>query len=399
MNLQLPGLLHHYDMVTPGKIIFGCGRRKELGKQARALGRRAFIVQGSRALERIGIYETLAEELRREQVEPFFLGGFISREPTVSDVDNATRLLHDEQAGPGDLVVAVGGGAALDLGKAVAAMAMQPADVTVQDYLEGIGKNFTLQNPALPVLALPTTGGTGSEATKNAVITSEDPPAKKSLRSEFMVPRVALVDPELSVSLPPQWTAWTGLDAITQLLESYISRRAQPLPRALVPTALRDALAALPVAVRDGGNLAARSAMAHAALVSGIALANSGLGLAHGVAAALGVHHGVPHGLACAVMLPVALRVNLTVAARPLAELAEVALGKSWPNDEDAARALTDVIRQLLADLAIPQGLRDLGVIRAAVPALVSASRGNSMNGNPRELADDELARVLDDAW
>src|SRR5262249_50269566 len=152
------------------------------------------------------------------------------------------------------------------------------------------------------------------EATKNAVISSIEPPFKKSLRSDLMVPRVVLVDPELSVSVPPAVTAQTGIDAITQLIESYISRRATPIPRAMAVQGLQLALPAIGEAFENGNSRPSREAMSHAALLSGMALANSGLGMAHGVAAALGVHCNVPHGLACAVMLPVALRVNREVA-------------------------------------------------------------------------------------
>src|SRR4029453_1065020 len=150
-------------------------------------------------------------------------------EPLVDDVDRCAAFLRESRAGPGDLLLAVGGGAAIDLAKTAAALVTQDTTNSVLDYLEGVGKGLKIVNAPLPVLAMPTTAGTGSEATKNAVISSYDPPFKKSLRSELMVPRIVLVDPELSTSVSPEVTAHTGMDAITQLIESLISRRARPI--------------------------------------------------------------------------------------------------------------------------------------------------------------------------
>ena len=178
--------------------------------------------------------------------------GIIAHEPEVSDVDRLTRELCAHDPRDGDFVLALGGGSAIDLGKAVAAMATNRQSESVADYLEGVGRGLAITQPPLPVLAMPTTAGTGSEATKNAVISSYDPPFKKSLRSEQMVPRAVLVDPELSVSVPPQTTAYTGMDAITQLIESYISCRAKPMPRALALAGLQVALPAIEEVVRDG---------------------------------------------------------------------------------------------------------------------------------------------------
>ena len=245
----------------------------------------------------------------------------------------------------------------------------------------------------MPWIALPTTAGTGSEATKNAVISSFDPPFKKSLRSDQMLARAVIVDPQLAVSVPADVTAHTGMDAITQLIESYISRKARPLPRAL-------AIEALPLRLgrdcrsRRRWHVAPREAMAHAALLSGMALANSGLGMAHGVAAALGANFRVSHGLACAVMLPVALRVNRATCEQPLAELAR-AVGIEHRAASDAAEAFIERIEAICQRIGIPR-LSELGVTVNKIPDLVRDSRGNSMDGNPRSISDDELAQILE---
>ena len=290
--VQSPTL--RFDFLTPARVVFGWGRRKELGPLARSLGQRTFVVSGSKSLERSGVVAQI-QALLEEAGLTVCLLATLGHEPLVADVDAAVERILEFAPGPGDFVVALGGGSAIDLAKAVAALATNRHGHGVADFLEGVGKGLKIEKPPLPVLAIPTTAGTGSEATKNSVISSNDPPYKKSLRSELMVPRIVMIDPELTVALPPEITAHTGMDAITQLIESYISRRAQPIPQALAESGLRLALRSIETAVKDGSNRQAREGMAYAAFLSGVALANSGLGLAHGVAAALGIHCHVAH--------------------------------------------------------------------------------------------------------
>ncbi len=412
------GLDMNYDFSAPSRIVFGWGRRSEAGGLAHSLGRRAIVVCGSRTLAQNGALGEILASLCSAGVETLRTET-ISREPLVEDVDRCVSFLRECRAGAGDLLLAVGGGSAIDLAKAAGALVTQESTASVLDYLEGVGKGLKIVNVPLPVLAMPTTGGTGTEATKNAVISSFDPPFKKSLRSELMVPRIVLVDPELAVSLPPHVTAWTGMDAITQLLESLISRRATPATRHIAICGLELALpqgppgfqsadetGATPVvaAFRDGSSRWAREKMAQAAFFSGIALANSGLGMAHGVAAALGVHCHVPHGLACAVMLPAALRANLFHdTAEPLVPVAAVPAGgdrESLPqhplSNQELAQSVLDNIESILAELKIPRRLSEIGVRREQLPALVRDSRGNSMSANPRDLSDDELTQILE---
>jgi alcohol dehydrogenase class IV len=363
---------------------------------AKPLGRRALIVCGSRTLAASGALDQIRQLLKQAGIESELLAE-ISHEPLVEDVDATVARLRDARAGSGDFVLAIGGGSAIDLGKATAALATNRQGSTVRDYLEGVGRGLTIEQSPLPLLAMPTTAGTGSEATKNAVISCHQPAFKKSLRSDQMVPRAVLIDPELTTTAPATVTAHTGLDAITQLIESYVSRRSRPIPRALALGGLTGAIAALETAVADGNNRPARETMAHAAMLSGMALANSGLGLAHGVAAALGVLCNVPHGLACAVMLPAAMRFNLQTSAERFAELAPAITGRAdWPTVHQAADATVERIERLCAHLRIPNKLSDLGVTHDLLPQLVQASRGNSMDGNPREANDQELRTILE---
>lgn len=384
-----------FDHVSPQRILFGWGRRTEVGAAARTLGRRAWLIVGSQTLERTGAVAELTANLRAAGVEAIRLYD-VRREPLVADVDEATARAKSQGVRDGDFVLGVGGGAAVDLAKAVAALAPQSESCAVRDYLEGVGRGLKLLAPPLSVFAMPTTGGTGAEATKNAVLSSLDPPFKKSLRDDRLVPRVVLVDPELSVGVPATTTAWTGMDAITQLIEAFITRHARPIPQALCLEGLRLAFPALERAVRDGRDRSAREAMATAALSSGIALANSGLGLAHGVAAALGVRCGIAHGLACAVMLPAALQANRESAQTPLARLSRYVLNLTVADDAEAVEALIARVDELCGNLQVPRTLGALGVRREQLPDLVAASHGNSLNGNPRPIGDEELHLILE---
>ncbi len=387
-----------YDFLSPQRIVFGWGRRSEVGVWAKTLGRRALVVQGSRTLERSGTLEELAERLRTEGVEPVLMAS-IGHEPEVEDVDRLAARVRELGPRQGDLVIAMGGGSAIDLAKAGAAMATNTTGPSVKDYLEGVGLGLSLDGDPLPMLAIPTTAGTGSEATRNAVISSQAPPFKKSLRSDRMVPRVVIIDPELHISVPRATTAHTGMDAITQLIESYLSNRAAPIPQALCLQGLSLAAPAILRAVQEPRDREARERMAHGALLSGLALANSGLGLAHGVAAALGIHARVPHGLACAVLLPVAMRVNRAVREADLARIGEVLHGREFSTRAAACDAALAKVEELCAGAEIPNRLSAIGVARDDLPAIVKSSYGNSMSGNPRKVSEEELLGLLEEIW
>lgn len=407
-----------YTFTVPGHIRFGWGCRSGLGEAAARLGRRAILVNGGSSLARSGRRAELADILRSAGLRVETVGS-AGREPDIAAVDQLVETFRQLSAGPGDVIVAAGGGATLDLAKAAAGVCPQPDARTVRDFLEGIGSGRQLTEPAMPLIAIPTTAGTGSEATRNAVVASHDPPVKKSIRSESMIPRVALVDPELTVTLPPEPTAASGLDALTQLIESYLSSRRQPLPSALCLQGIPLAVRALPAVMKNPADQEARTHMAHAALLSGMALGNSGLGLAHGVAAALGAVGNVSHGLACAVMLPAALRFN-----RPMceAELARLELccrvevdqcgdpgisgNSSRPLDgggqssaagrADLADAFLQRIEKLCRLLEIPHSLSELGIDSGQLEDLVEGSQGNSLRGNPVPVSRELLAEVLE---
>ncbi len=388
-----------YDLLMPRHVVFGWGRRTEIGRRTAALGNRVFLICGSRSLRTTGVLDSIISRVLGAGPSVVDLGT-ISREPEVEDVDAMVGRLRELGGGvPGDLVLAIGGGAALDLGKAVSALATNPHSDTVRDFLEGVGRGLQITERPLPLIALPTTSGTGSEATKNAVISSQSGKFKKSLRSDWMIPAVALIDPELTVTCPRNITAWSGMDAITQLIESLITPKSTPITRALCGEGLRSAIPWLKRACDEPDCRPAREAMAHAAFLSGVTLANAGLGMAHGVAAALGVHCHVPHGLACATLLPTALRVNRSTCEAALAEMAPLFNSGTRATPARAADFTIEAITQLGRDLGVPERLRDLGVRQDQLAELVPASRGNSMNGNPRPLSDAELRDILEALW
>ncbi|WP_437224347.1 iron-containing alcohol dehydrogenase [Planctomicrobium sp. SH661] len=392
----------HFDLLLPGRIVFGWNERRRIGALAKGLGSRAFLIDGSRTLRRTPMWGEMMDSLQAAGVQVESIATS-NQEPTIEDVDEATAIVRQLHPRHGDFVIGIGGGAALDLAKAVAAMATNGAGHSIRDFLEEIGTGKTLEHDPLPVMAVPTTSGTGSEATKNAVVACTNPPCKKSLRSEKLVPAAVLLDPELTVPLPPEQTAYSGMDAITQLLESYFCRRAQPATDAWCDMGLKMGLGSLLKAYHSPTDRHAREEMAAAAMLSGMALANSGLGMAHGVAAALGAICNVPHGLACAVMLPITLKTNRQTITDKAEELKIVWRQLKQTEKMNPHIPAIDIlianVESLCRKLQIPSRLRDLGVERQQIPAIVSGSRGSSMSANPRDLTDEELTAILEENW
>jgi len=394
-----------WEFVAPPVIRFGAGRIDELGETAALVGRRAWLVGGRRSLVDGPSRARIEASLGRAGL-PAEIVAVSSGEPTVTDVARALAAL--PAAGrEGVVVVAVGGGSAIDLAKAVAALAtnLPPGlgadayDPLVVDRLEGVGRGIPIEIAPLPLIAVPTTAGTGAEATRNAVLSCPRRRFKKSLRSPLMVPRGVIVDPDLTAGCDRATVAAAGLDCITQLVESFICRVRRPLPRALVLEALPRAVHALPRVLRDPGDGAARSAMSHAALLSGMALTNSGLGMAHGVAAALGVECGTPHGLACGLLLPVALEVNAPVAAADYARLERAIDPGASAVDATAAAAFVARIEGLCAVAGLPRRLSEVGLDRERIGWLAENSGGASLRGNPLELDRGALLGILERIW
>lgn len=378
-----------FEFATAARIVFGAGTLAEIGPAARALGRRALIVTGrdpGRSLR-------CAELLARAGTEH---GTFaLQREPTTDDILQGVG--HARSLGC-DVVVGFGGGAALDAAKAIAALLTSEGDLF--DYLEVIGRAQPLLHPPAPCIAIPTTAGTGSEVTRNAVLASPAHRVKVSLRSPLMLPRLALVDPELTHSLPPPLTAATGMDALTQLIEPYVSSRANPLTDALCVDGIRRAARSLRKAVDDGRNAAAREDMALASLHGGLALANAGLGAVHGFAGPIGGMFPAPHGAVCAVLLPHVMAANLTAlrtrtpqhpALPRYGEVARLLTGRAHATADDGVTW----VRELVAALPLPR-LATFGLTPADATAVIAAAGdASSMKANPLPLTTEELGAIF----
>jgi alcohol dehydrogenase class IV len=382
-----------FEFTTVPRILFGPGRLKEIRTIAPELGKRALVVCGSsvRAVERV---QPLFAALTNAGVE---YTAFASQgEPTIDEVREATKQARAERS---ELVIGFGGGSALDTGKAIAALLTNEGDPL--DYLEVIGQGEPLTRPSAPYIAIPTTAGTGSEVTRNAVLGSPEHRVKVSLRSPHMLPRVALVDPELTYNLPADITAATGLDALTQLIEAFVSIKANPMTDAICREGMHRVARSLRRAVEEGDSLpwrenwqavvTAREDMCVAGMLSGMALANAGLGAAHGLSGPLGGMFDAPHGALCAAVLPYVVEVNEQAAKLRLVGSPVV------PRFEQIRRAMGN-LAELIQALKIPP-LRSYGVMRENFPEIIEkAKASNSMKGNPVVLEDDELREVLERA-
>jgi alcohol dehydrogenase class IV len=319
----------------------------------------------------------------------------VSGEPTVDLVREGARQAQDAAC---DVVISIGGGSVIDAGKAIAIIATNGGEP--RECLEVVGNGRAITVPPLPFIAVPTTAGTGSEVTRNAVLGSTEHGVKASLRSPLMLPRVAVVDPELTYGLPPEVTAFTGLDALTQLIEPYVSIRANPLVDAICVAGIQRIACALRRAYHDGADRDARHDMALASLFGGLALANAGLGVVHGFAAPLGGQWKAPHGALCAALLPHGMAANVAglrarapkhPALERYSAIARLLTGRSEASVEDGI----EWVRALSAELSIP-ALRAWGVTEADLPGVAEkAAKASSMQANPLPLTQEELIAVV----
>jgi alcohol dehydrogenase class IV len=374
-----------FDLALPRRVLFGPGRAGELPDLLAALGRNVLLCTGRDPSRHAHVLAGI------EPVAVVTVPG----EPTVDDVRTATRTARRAAV---DVVVAVGGGSVLDLGKAVAVLLGNGTGPL--DHLEVVGRGVPVGRPSVPYVALPTTAGTGAEATANATLRSPDHGIKASIRSPHMLAAIALVDPLLTLTCPPATTASSGLDALTQCLEPYVSHRANPATDAVATEGLRRGARALRRAYEHGDDGAARAEMALCSLFGGIALANAKLGAVHGIAGVVGGMVDAPHGALCAALLAPVIEANVRAlrdrepdspALRRYAQVAALLTGQDDASVEEAE----DWVRETVAALGVPS-LTALG-LQAAQHAEVAekAVRSSSMQGNPVPLSEDELLAVL----
>ncbi len=408
---DLPAPVPSFAIARLPRVIFGSGRRSEIPAVAAGFGRRALLVTGARSLQATPAWAEITSGMAAAGMDWDHLA--VHGEPSPELVDEAVAA---RRSSPPDVVVGIGGGSALDAAKAIAGL-LRSGTVAL-DHLEGIGRGIPYPGPATPFVAVPTTAGTGSEATKNAVLSGIGAPAgggaagpyKKSFRDDRLVAAVAVVDPDLLIGCPPALIAGDGLDALTQCLEAYVSTGASPYTDAVARSglaAIGPALLAWHSATRAGEppseSAGARSAMAWGALASGIALANAGLGAVHGIMATLAVRHGLHHGTGCGILLAAATRANVAAlrdrdplgpALRKYADVGRLLAADATLGPDVALDALMAWLATLTAELALPR-LGDIGVREVHVPVLVGESRGSSMRTNPITLTDAEIEAIL----
>jgi alcohol dehydrogenase class IV len=372
-----------FEFATAGRILAGAGRAAELPDMLAGLGSRVLVCTGADPDRHAGLLAGLAG------VAAVFP---VTGEPTVETARAGVAAAREHGA---DVVAAIGGGSVIDAAKAVAMLLANGGDPL--DYVEAVGSGRTITRPSVPCVAVPTTAGTGAEVTANAVLAVPEYRLKASLRSPLMIPRVALVDPLLTVSCPPPVTAASGLDALTQCLEPFVSVRATPLTDGLAREGLRRAAAGLRAAYADGGDLTARADMATCALLGGMALANAKLGAVHGLAGVAGGAADVPHGMACAALLVPVIEANvraLPPGSPVLGRYAEAAVLLTGRPDASVGDGLA-WIRQTLALLAVP-GLAAFGLTPAHAGGIAAkALTSSSMQGNPVPLSQGDLEAVV----
>ena len=380
-----------FEFATASRIIFGQGTVKEVAPMASKMGNCALLVTG-RNVERAG---PLSGSLKNTGMKIVTFS--VSDEPTIELTIEGVELARQNAS---DIVIGMGGGSVIDTAKAIAALLTNSGDII--DYLEVIGRGKPLSCPSAPCIAIPTTAGTGAEVTKNAVLTSQEHKVKVSLRSPTMLPDLAIVDPELTYSMPPSLTASTGLDALTQVLEPFVSVKSNPLTDAICIEGLKRAARSLHRAFKDGNDTKAREDMAIASLFGGLTLANSKLGAVHGIAGPMGGMFPVPHGVICARLLPFVVEVNVRALQRHNSQqfllrydqVAQVLTGKTNAKAEEGIARIYD----LCDALDIP-GLSDFGITEDHFPDLIARSKkASSMKGNPVNLTDEELTEILQKA-
>lgn len=381
-----------YPFRTPELVYLGVGALAKLGPEARRLVAARALIVTDRGVAGAGIAERARLALEQAGVDAVVYDE-TKAEP---DFENVDQCLETARAAMVDLLVGLGGGSSMDLAKGVAAMMTNSGRLI--DYY-GTDK---LTVPALRVIAIPTTSGTGSEATPNAIFTDHAEKLKKGVVSHYLLPAVAIVDPALTLTTPAHVTAATGMDALTHAVESYTSRKATYQTDLYSFEAIRRIAPNLRTAVFDGSNLPARREMAFASFFAGVAIANAGTGAVHAMAYPLGGQFGVPHGVSNALLMPYVLELNVLGNIQKFAAIAG-ALGEQTEglSTREAAQVAVDAIRQLSVDVGIPQRMRDVGVPRDAIGGMASAAIQITrlMDNNPRTLSVEEVRSVYEAAW
>jgi len=374
-----------HEFRLPGVIHFGWGAVEKVGEEAARLGRRALLVTGRTAMKRTGAADRLRTVLSDAGVESVLFDQ-VESDPSGTTIDRGGKTAREEDC---DLVVGLGGGSPMDAARAIAGMAV--LDGSIIDYLRG----KPIDRPGLPLINIATTAGTASEITPFSVVLDEERKLKMGLKSPYWFSRVAVTDPELTMTMPPALTAATGLDALTHAMESYISTGATPPSEGLALRAVALIGANLRSAFADGNNRAAREGMAMGSMVAGMAFANSGLGLVHGLVHPIGARFGQSHGEVCGRLLPYVLRYNATAVPEKVAQAGAALTGKHGIGADEAVEAVVSLLR----DVQVPAGIGDLGIPDDRVPELArDGLLAGAVKTNPRAVSEEDARALLQEA-
>lgn len=374
----------------PTRIITGLGCFSQMAEVVQTYGRKALLTCGRLALRRSGILERAMSDLQRSGIHTTLYDA-VHGEPTLDTVQTAVELARRETV---EVVIGIGGGSAMDVAKAAAVLCTQPG--TVQEYHRG----RLLSEPGLPCVTLPTTAGTGAEVTNNVVLTDSGRGLKESLRHPYVFAKTTLVDPELTVSMPPDITASSGADALCQAIESFVAVAAQPPSDALAGQAIHWIGRSLVRAYENGLDIHARADMLYGSLLAGMALPNARLGGAHGLAHPLGYLYHIPHGVVCGLLLPYVMEYSLEYAPEKYAEVARLLQADTQGlNLLEAAQQAVVAVRRIIREIAIPTRLSAFGVKKEdSAQIITTALPSSNLKNNPRPLGADDLLSILEQA-
>lgn len=382
-----------FEYASPNRIFFGEGMFSKAGAISSEFGKRALIVTGSGSVSLNGLLINL---------QAVDVSGFIFRVENEPDIPMILAGIEHAKANQCDFIIGFGGGSVLDTAKAIAAMLTNPGEL--MDYLEVVGEGREIPYPAAPMLAIPTTAGPGTEVTRNAVILSPEHQVKVSMRSYKMIPTVAIIDPALTHTMPPEVTANTGMDALTQVIEGYVSKRANPMTDVVCREGILRGARSLIRAYENGNDKTAREDMCYTSLFGGLAVANGGLGAVHGFAGPIGGMFKIPHGVICASLLPFVMKYNVKISDNSqengqmqsrYRNIARWVTGNSQATIDDGVAW----IKELALALDIP-GLSALGIDRNDFDLIVEKSKASSsMQKNPIDLDEATLLKILSEAY
>ena len=382
--------LRVYQFNTPTKIIFGWGSLRRLPQIIWNFGNKVLLVTGHTSARKAGILTAVQKMLQEKKVD-ITLFNRVEPEPSCDTVNAGVQLAKAENC---DVVIGLGGGSVLDVAKAIAGISK--TDFPVEEFQTELRH---LDKPGLPFIGIPTTSGTGAEVTPNAVLIDNKKKIKQSFYDEYLFAKVALVDPELTMGLPPQITAYSGIDALCQSIESFVSKNSNPLTDAIALESIRLVQQSLLKAYKDEKDKDARIGMSYAALFSGIALTNARMGAVHGIVHPLGVKYHLPHGLLCGLLLPAVMNFNVDIAGAKYAQIAAI-FGESVKglhNIEAGKKAIVK-IKQLLAQLQFPPGLRAVRVLEKEFPKIAKSSMpSGSLKANPKRVTEQNVIDILRD--